>query len=171
MQRPILLVAVALASGVAGTFAWAQGSSAQTAAAPPVLDACSPGKAEIVAAALPDPAQAEPGRKVFDLERCPVGERIIRDTGVGSVLPAPGQGVHAEAMTTAGAEVLQIKHLTDGTVVLDDVGSDVEGATIPTPIAWRRVPASARTRPTSRRVGACTPTRTGFSTGPPPQPS
>lgn len=127
MQRPILLVVVvALAWGVAGVFAWAPGSSAQTSA-PPVLDACSPGRAVIAAAELPDPAQAEPGRKVFDLERCPVGGRIISDIGVGSVLPAPGYGVHPEALTTAGAETLKIKHLTDGTVVLDAVGSGVEG--------------------------------------------
>ncbi len=117
-----------MASGVAGIFVGTPGSSAQTAAASqPVLDACSPGKAVIAAAELPDPAQAEPGRKVFDLERCPVGERIISDAGVGSVLPERGRGVHAESLTTAGAEVLQIEHLTDGTVVLDDVGSEVGG--------------------------------------------
>jgi hypothetical protein len=99
-------------------------SSAQTAAAPSVLEACSPGKAAIVATALPDPAQAEPGRKVFDLERCPVGNRPIRDVEVGSVLPAPGEMVYAETLTTEGADGLEIRHRSDGTVVLDHVGAD-----------------------------------------------
>jgi hypothetical protein len=61
---------------------------------------------------------------VFDLERCPVGDRPIRDGGVGIVLPVAGEGVYAESLTTDGADALEVKHRVGGTVELDDVGSD-----------------------------------------------
>lgn len=49
------------------------------------------------------------------------------------MLPGPGEGVHAEALTTVGAEVLVINQHEDGTVVLEDVGSDAEADLNPDP--------------------------------------
>jgi len=83
--------------------------------APRVLEACRDGGASIDATDLP--RFVEPGE-------CPVRGRVIEDVGVGSVVPEPGEGVYAEALTTAGAQELEVTRLPDGTIELEHVGDD-----------------------------------------------
>ena len=87
--------------------------SAQTG--PRVLEACREGKASIDATDLP--RLVEPGE-------CPVKGRVIEDVGVGSVVPEPGEGIYAEALTTAGAQELGVERFPDGTIELQHVGDD-----------------------------------------------
>lgn len=85
-----------------------------------VLEACEPGKREIEAAALP--GVVEPGE-------CPIDGRRIVDGEVGSAVPAPGEGVYAEILTTSGAQALEVRRRADGALELDHVGDDSdEGA-------------------------------------------
>ena len=84
--------------------------------------ACSKDSTAIVASGLPS---------TFGTDTCPVGDRPIVDGGVGSVLPAPGEGVYAEALTTSGVEDMMIVHQKDGSIQLDKggVGDDSSAAT------------------------------------------
>ena len=100
-----------------------------------VYEACRGSEERIVAVELPD---------TVELDRCPVEGRVITDGVVGSVLPEPGEGVYAEAITTSGAQELEIFRSRDGTLELDHVGDDSEGTT-----AQPAFDAAAR------RSGAC----------------
>ncbi len=82
---------------------------------PRVLEACRDGQASIEATELP--RLVKPGE-------CPVKGRIIEDIGVGSVVPEPGEGVYAEALTIAGAQELEVRRFPDGTIELEHVGDD-----------------------------------------------
>jgi hypothetical protein len=102
----------ALAVGIiAGT------PAAQTS--PEVRQACRPDRATISAGSLPETVR---------LENCPVGERVIRDNGIGTFFPAPGQGIYVEALTTEGSQELEVTHYRNGTVELSYVGDDTEAA-------------------------------------------
>lgn len=114
-MRWLLACGLALALAVLAVTAFARTPEARTADR--VLDACGPGKQEIDARALP--AVVDPGR-------CPVAGRTIQDGGVGGVVPPPGESVHAEVLTTTGAEELQVSRREDGTIELGSVGEDAE---------------------------------------------
>ena len=82
-------------------------------------EACRTGEETISATALPE---------TVTLERCPVGERVIRDNGIGTVLPAPGQSIYVEAYTTTGSQELEVTRYEDGTLELEHVGDETEDA-------------------------------------------
>lgn len=132
MQRlTTLAAALVLAVLAAGMAAGTPLARADT----DIYKACRASEERIVAADLPD---------TVDLDRCPVEDRVITDGGVGSVLPDPGEGVYAEVLTTAGAQELEILRNRDGTLELEHVGDDSEGAT-----------AEPATFTAARRSGAC----------------
>jgi hypothetical protein len=85
-----------------------------------VLEACAPGKETIDARALP--------AAVVTPERCPVAGREIEDGEVGSAVPPAGETVHAEVLTTSGAEELEIGRRGDGTIELRAVGEEAQAA-------------------------------------------
>src|SRR5215210_7420837 len=115
-MRRLLTSGLALALAVLAVTTFARIPEAQTADR--VLEACGPGKQQIKARALPA-AVVDPGR-------CPVAGRTIVDGEVGSVVPPPGESVHAEVLTTTGAEELQVGRREDGTIELGFVGEDAE---------------------------------------------
>jgi hypothetical protein len=112
----LLAAAFALAALAAGMVV--QAPTAQTAS-PEANGACRSGEAVIPASALPE---------TVELEDCPIGRSVIRDHGVGTVLPAPGQSIYVEAMTTGGAQELEVTRYRDGTVELEHVGDETEDA-------------------------------------------
>ena len=116
-MRWLLACGLALALAVLAVTTFARTPEARTADR--VLDACEPGKREIDARALP---------AVVDPARCPLKGRTIRDGGVGSVVPPPGESVHAEVLTTTGADELEVERRQNGTVELGLVGEDAEAA-------------------------------------------
>ena len=116
-MRRLLASGLALALAVLAVTTFARIPAAQTADG--VLEACGPGKQEIDARALPD---------VVAPERCPVAGRKIEDGRVGSVVPPRGESVHAEVLTTTGAEELEVGRREDGTIELELVGEDAEAA-------------------------------------------
>jgi hypothetical protein len=116
-MRRLLACGLALALAALAVTTLARTPEAQTEAR--VLEACEPGKQEIDARALP--AVVDPGR-------CPVAGRTIQDGGVGSVVPPPGESVHAEVLTTTGADELEVERRHNGTVELGLVGEDAEAA-------------------------------------------
>jgi hypothetical protein len=63
-----------------------------------------------------------------NVENCPIGERKITDNGVGTVLPAPGESIYVDALTPAGAQELEITRYRDGTLELEHVGDESDGA-------------------------------------------
>jgi hypothetical protein len=105
----LLAAAVALAALAAGIVV--QAPTAQTASP----EACRSDQAVIPAADLP---------QSVDLENCPIGGSVIRDHGVGTVLPAPGEGIYVEALTTEGSQELEVTRYRDGTVELEHVGEE-----------------------------------------------
>ena len=114
MRRLALICAAfALAALVVGTIA--RTPAAQTTSP----EACRPGGGHISASDLPE---------TVELEDCPIGGRTITDNGVGTVLPAPGQGVHVEALGTDGVQELEVTRYRDGTVELEHVGDESEDA-------------------------------------------
>jgi hypothetical protein len=115
--RRLALLAAAFALAALAVGAIARTPAAQTS--PEVRQACRPDRATIPAANLPETVR---------LENCPVGERAITDHGIGTILPAPGQGVYVDALTTEGSQELQVAHYTDGTVELKYVGDETEEA-------------------------------------------
>lgn len=117
-MRRLLACGLSLALAVLAVTTFARTPAAQ--APDRVLDACGPGKRSIDARALPA-AVVAPGR-------CPVAGREVEDGGVGSVVPPPGESVHAEVLTTTGAEELEIGRRRDGTIELGFVGEDAEAA-------------------------------------------
>jgi hypothetical protein len=115
-RRPILLI-TALTLAVLTVVIVTGASSAQTKQR--TYDACQPGQDTITASRLPD---------TVSLQRCPVGERVIRDNGVGTVLPDPGQSVFVDATTTEGFQEFEVTRYRDGTVDLNHVGDESEDA-------------------------------------------
>ena len=95
MRGPILLI-TALTLAVL-TVVITGASSAQTKQR--TYDARRPGEDTITASSLPE---------TVSLQRCPVGERVIRDNGVGTVLPDPGQSVFVDATTTEALQEFEV---------------------------------------------------------------
>ena len=116
VRGPILLI-TALTLAVLTVVIVTGASSAQTKQQ--TYDACQPGEDTITASRLPE---------AVSLQRCPVGERVIRDNGVGTVLPDPGQSVFVDATTTEGFQELEVTRYKDGTVDLNHVGDESEDA-------------------------------------------
>ncbi len=112
-MRRLAIVAAALLLAALSLGVFVGAPAAQTG--PGVLEACREGRASIDATDLP--RIVEPGE-------CPVKGRVIEDAGVGSVVPEKGEGVYAEALTTAGAQELGVERLPDGTIELEHVGDD-----------------------------------------------
>lgn len=83
---------------------------------PPQHAACEAKTKRIPAKDLP--SIIEPGT-------CNFMGRPIQDVAISAIVPARGVTTHAEALYEYGADELVIKHLEDGTVVLEEVG---EGA-------------------------------------------
>src|SRR5918997_2454395 len=117
-MRRLLASGLALALAILAVTTLARTPEARTTDR--VLEACAPGKETIDARALP--------AAVVTPERCPVAGREIRDGGVGSDVPPAGESVHAEVLTTSGAEELEIGRREDGTVELAFVGDDAEAS-------------------------------------------
>jgi hypothetical protein len=116
VRGPVLLI-TALTLAVLTVVIVTGASSAQTKQR--TYDACQPGEDTITASRLPE---------AVSLQRCPVGERVIRDNGVGTVLPDPGQSVFVDATTTEGFQELEVTRYEDGTVDLNHVGDESEDA-------------------------------------------
>ena len=117
-MRRLLASGLALALALLAVTTLARTPDAQTADR--VLEACAPEKQTIDARALP--------AAVVTPERCPVGGREIEDGEVGSAVPPPDESVHAEVLTTTGAEELEVGRREDGTIELEFVGEDSEAA-------------------------------------------
>ncbi len=109
----VLCLAVMFGMAVSLTYA----TPSQGQASESDLPACAPGLDEIDANDLPS---------VVDLDDCPVDGREIVDGEVSAVVPDPGEGVYAEALTTEGAHELVIEHDKDGTIELSEVGVDLK---------------------------------------------
>ena len=109
-MRSLILLCAAIALAVG---AIARTPAAQTS--PEVREACRSDKATIPAARLPETVR---------LATCPVGERVITDHGIGTILPAPGQSIYVDSLTTEGSQELQVTHFRDGTVELKYVGNE-----------------------------------------------
>ncbi len=115
--RTLILLSAAIA-----LFAIALATTTRTPAAQTsegTYEACRSGEETISAPALPE---------TIELGRCPVGERVIRDNGIGTVLPAPGQSIYVEAYTTTGSQELEVTRYEDGTLELEHVGDETEAA-------------------------------------------
>jgi hypothetical protein len=78
-------------------------------------EAYLPGKDTISAPDLPETVR---------LERCPLGERVILDNGIGTVLPAPGQSIYVESVTSDGSQELEVARYRVGTVELKYIGDE-----------------------------------------------
>ncbi|MCA1848811.1 MAG: hypothetical protein LC704_07475, partial [Actinobacteria bacterium] len=63
-----------------------------------------------------------------DLDECPIGGSVITDHGVETDLPAPGEGIYVEALTTEGPQELQVTRYRNGTVELEHVGDETAEA-------------------------------------------
>jgi hypothetical protein len=110
----LALICVAFTLAVLAVGVIARAPTAQT-----TPEACRSGGGPIPAAALPE---------TVELEDCPIGGRVITDNGVATVLPAPGQGVYVESLTTGGSQELEVTRYRDGTVELEHVGEEPEAA-------------------------------------------
>jgi hypothetical protein len=117
-MRRLLACGLALALAALAVTTFARTPEAQTADR--VLEACAPGKQTIDARALPATV-VEPGR-------CPVAGREIEDGPVTSAVPAPGNGIYAEALATTGAQALEVRRLEDGAIELGHVGEETAEA-------------------------------------------
>jgi hypothetical protein len=71
---------------------------------------------------------------------------VIRDNGIGTVLPAPGQGVYVHALTVTGAEELEVTRSTDGTLELEEVGDETEAAQIESAVGTESSPGECSDR-------------------------
>lgn len=92
------------------------GTTARTPAAQTTSpEACRSGEGPIPAASLPETVR---------LENCPIGGRVITDHGVGTVLPAPGQSIYVDSLTTEGSQELEVTRYRNGTVELKYVGDE-----------------------------------------------
>jgi hypothetical protein len=113
-MRSLILLCAAI---VLAVLTLARTPAAQTS--PEVREACQPDKATIPAASLPETVR---------LENCPIGERVITDHGIGTVLPAPGQIIYVDSLTTEGSQELEVRRYSDGTFELKYVGDETEAA-------------------------------------------
>lgn len=114
MRRLTLLAsALALAALTVGI----NSPDAQTA--PDTYEACRPARETIPAPALPE---------TVEVEKCPVGERVITDNGIGTALPDPGESIYVDALTTEGSQELEVTHYRNGTLELAHVGDESESA-------------------------------------------
>lgn len=93
------------------------GGSLLAQAVPKVYDACKPGKDEIKASALPG---------VVDQDRCPVEGRVIRDAGVGVVVPRPGEMVLAEGTSPGGGRRLIVSNPVGDGLIVEGAGDETE---------------------------------------------
>ena len=93
------------------------GVSEASPGASKVLEICEKQNEKIPAKKLPS---------TVDLGDCPIGERRIVDNGVETVLPEPGEGVHAEVLFDDGAQELVVARQKDGKIELKEVGDDTE---------------------------------------------
>lgn len=109
----VMLVAAVLAATILAGLSVLSPASAQTGSK--VLKVCKAAQRTIDASKLPD---------VWDPAKCPVEDMVIRDGAAASVLPAPGQSVHVEALGPSGAQQLTIARAKDGTVDLGKVGNE-----------------------------------------------
>jgi hypothetical protein len=112
--RRLALLAAAFALAVLAAGMVVQAPTAQPTS-PLVNGVCRSDQAVIPAAELPE---------TVDLEDCPIGGSVIRDHGVGTVLPDPGEAIYVEAMMTDGAQELEVARYLDGTVELEHVGDE-----------------------------------------------
>jgi hypothetical protein len=71
---------------------------------------------------------------------------VIRDNGIGTVLPAPGQGVYVHALTVTGPEELEVTRSTDGTLELEEVGDETEAAQIGSAVGTESSPGECSDR-------------------------
>jgi hypothetical protein len=71
---------------------------------------------------------------------------VIRDNGIGTVLPAPGQGVYVHALTVTGSEELEVTRSTDGTLELEEVGNETEAAQIESAVGTESSPGECSDR-------------------------
>jgi hypothetical protein len=113
--RRLALLCAAFALAALAVVVISRAPTAQTTSP----QACRSDSGPISATALPE---------TVELEECPIGGRVITDSGVQAVLPAAGQGVYVEALTTEGAQELEVTRYRDGTVELEHVGDEVEEA-------------------------------------------
>jgi hypothetical protein len=111
----LLVAALTLAALAAGTISRAPTSQPN----PEIYEACRPDRGAISAPDLPG---------TVNVENCPIGERKITDNGVGTVLPAPGESIYVDALTPAGAQELEVTRYRDGTLKLEHVGDESDGA-------------------------------------------
>jgi Matrixin len=111
--RRLTLLAATLTLAALAVGVISRSPTAQTG--PEVYEACRPDRVTIPAPDVPE---------TVEMENCPIGERVITDHGVGTVLPDAGEGVYAEALTPTGAQELEVTHHRDGTVELEHVGND-----------------------------------------------
>jgi hypothetical protein len=109
--RRLTLLAAAFALAVLAAGMVVQAPTAQTTNP----EACRSNQAVIPAAELPERV---------DLDHCPIGGSVITDNGVGTVLPAPGEGIYVEALTTEGPQELEVTRFQNGTVELERVGNE-----------------------------------------------
>ena len=112
-MRSLILLCAAIALAALAVGAIARTPAAQTS--PEVREACRSDKATIPAARLPETVR---------LATCPVGERVITDHGIGTILPAPGQSIYVDSLTTEGSQELEVTRYRDGTVELKYVGDE-----------------------------------------------
>ena len=107
----LLVAALALATLAAGAISGALNSQPN----PEIYEACRPDRGTIPAPDLPG---------TVNVENCPIGGRKITDNGVGTVLPAPGESIYVDALTTAGPQELEVTRYRDGTLELEHVGDE-----------------------------------------------
>jgi hypothetical protein len=130
-----------------------------------VYEACEPSEARVRAADLP---------RLVDQRRCPLAGRVIVDDGgLGTVLPEPGTGVFAEALTLTGSSQLTVFNARGPTFALEDVGAEASpsaSGSQPETFVSRRASSSdgcndGAHNPTRRTAGrACTTICPGTST-------
>ena len=109
-----LFVALALSGGVLGVVVRSPAAQVEDT----LLDACGEEERQIRAAALPE--VVAPGA-------CPVEGRPVVDGAVAAVVPPPGEGVYAEALTTSGIQELGVNRFEDGSIEFEHVGDDTVG--------------------------------------------
>ncbi len=78
-------------------------------------EGCEPNRGRIEAAVLPE---------VVDQDRCPVAGRAIVDHGAGTMIPAPGESVFAEAISPQGNQQLVVINPPGDRLLLEEVGAE-----------------------------------------------
>lgn len=135
-----LLASVMLGLFVVGSFGGS--TEAQTPPVPDLSDVCGKVGAEIGAADLP--ASVNP-------DACDLTGVVVSDNGVGAEVPKPGMGVSVEALTTTGAQELEIVRREDGTVEFEHVGNEADAERASSLDFAARGPNECRDRAFSQR--------------------